>query len=565
MLVVTDNTGSLDFRIARRRHWGGYHFPRHWYLFDAPSLRLLAGAAGLRGRGARHDDEPGQLGVLGAQRARRLGRVRVTSSTGSRSSRRSRSRPAPRSTPLHQLAGRGALLRAILRRPGMSRGEGPRRSSCSAPASPDSSPRSSSRASVTTSWSSRRATHVGGLATSHRVDGVSFDTGAHFVTNRLATALGVMDRCDDAARYGEAVWHRGRSAAYPLGLMRDPRFTAERGRGARSGAAGPAGSAADRFRAEYGRALADDVAIPLVEAWSGLPGDELAAERGRQDPRRHRRDPRAHRGPPPHPPRGRHRLLRRGAPERQRLARVPARRPRRVRRPARRRSSTAGSGSRRRRRRCVLDGDRVVGVRAGGEELDAAGVVSTLPAPVLPRLVDHPGVAPLARPAVPGDGVPPAARAAAATCSPSRSRGSPTARSTSSGSPRRRWRCRGSRRRARPCSPSTSAPRSATRSGTASEADLVARAEAGLLELIPDLRRRYLATYSTRTPIAYPVYARATETARRRGARARHRRARERGPQRGVRAPADGGRLLAHAAHDPRARAGDGRRQLVAG
>jgi SAM-dependent methyltransferase len=42
MLVVTDNTGSVDFAIAKRRHWGGYHFPRHWYLFDAASLRKLA-------------------------------------------------------------------------------------------------------------------------------------------------------------------------------------------------------------------------------------------------------------------------------------------------------------------------------------------------------------------------------------------------------------------------------------------------------------------------------------------------------------------------------------------
>jgi SAM-dependent methyltransferase len=42
VLVVTDNTGSLDFTIAKRRHWGGYHFPRHWYLFDAASLRRLA-------------------------------------------------------------------------------------------------------------------------------------------------------------------------------------------------------------------------------------------------------------------------------------------------------------------------------------------------------------------------------------------------------------------------------------------------------------------------------------------------------------------------------------------
>ncbi|HEY3725257.1 MAG TPA: class I SAM-dependent methyltransferase [Acidimicrobiia bacterium] len=47
LLLVTDNTGSLDFSVAKRRHWGGYHFPRHWYLFDAPSLRKLAAHTGL--------------------------------------------------------------------------------------------------------------------------------------------------------------------------------------------------------------------------------------------------------------------------------------------------------------------------------------------------------------------------------------------------------------------------------------------------------------------------------------------------------------------------------------
>ncbi len=46
LMIVTDNTGSLDFTIAKRRHWGGYHFPRHWYLFDAPSLRKLAAHTG---------------------------------------------------------------------------------------------------------------------------------------------------------------------------------------------------------------------------------------------------------------------------------------------------------------------------------------------------------------------------------------------------------------------------------------------------------------------------------------------------------------------------------------
>lgn len=46
LLVVTDNTGSLDFSLAKRRHWGGYHFPRHWYLFDERSLRKLATTTG---------------------------------------------------------------------------------------------------------------------------------------------------------------------------------------------------------------------------------------------------------------------------------------------------------------------------------------------------------------------------------------------------------------------------------------------------------------------------------------------------------------------------------------
>jgi SAM-dependent methyltransferase len=47
VVVVTDNTATLDFRLFGTRHWGGYHFPRHWNLFDKRSLRLLAEHAGL--------------------------------------------------------------------------------------------------------------------------------------------------------------------------------------------------------------------------------------------------------------------------------------------------------------------------------------------------------------------------------------------------------------------------------------------------------------------------------------------------------------------------------------
>jgi SAM-dependent methyltransferase len=46
-VVITDNSQTLDFRLFGGRHWGGYHFPRHWNLFNKPSLRRLADQAGL--------------------------------------------------------------------------------------------------------------------------------------------------------------------------------------------------------------------------------------------------------------------------------------------------------------------------------------------------------------------------------------------------------------------------------------------------------------------------------------------------------------------------------------
>lgn len=46
LVVVTDNTDSPDFRIFRSRHWGGYHFPRHWNLFNPRALARLAEKTG---------------------------------------------------------------------------------------------------------------------------------------------------------------------------------------------------------------------------------------------------------------------------------------------------------------------------------------------------------------------------------------------------------------------------------------------------------------------------------------------------------------------------------------
>ena len=47
LVIVTDNTGSPDFQIFGNRHWGGYHFPRHLYLFNKSNLSELCGKAGL--------------------------------------------------------------------------------------------------------------------------------------------------------------------------------------------------------------------------------------------------------------------------------------------------------------------------------------------------------------------------------------------------------------------------------------------------------------------------------------------------------------------------------------
>lgn len=46
VVIVTDNIGSPDFAIFGGRHWGGYHFPRHWNLFSTSTLAKLAAASG---------------------------------------------------------------------------------------------------------------------------------------------------------------------------------------------------------------------------------------------------------------------------------------------------------------------------------------------------------------------------------------------------------------------------------------------------------------------------------------------------------------------------------------
>jgi SAM-dependent methyltransferase len=48
VVIVTDSTETLDFSIFKGRHWGGYHFPRHWNLFSRRTLLSLAQKAGFK-------------------------------------------------------------------------------------------------------------------------------------------------------------------------------------------------------------------------------------------------------------------------------------------------------------------------------------------------------------------------------------------------------------------------------------------------------------------------------------------------------------------------------------
>ncbi|MCB8837833.1 NAD(P)/FAD-dependent oxidoreductase [Aurantimonas sp. VKM B-3413] len=116
---------------------------------------------------------------------------------------------------------------------------------------------------------------VGGMASSFKdPQGFTYDVGAHFVNNRLAATLGASGICRTVKHYGEAVHLGGRTYGYPLGLMRSPHFLRSamasrlRSRDVRT--------AEDWFRQAYGDALAEDVAMPLAEAWSGAPADQLS-------------------------------------------------------------------------------------------------------------------------------------------------------------------------------------------------------------------------------------------------------------------------------------------------
>ena len=124
---------------------------------------------------------------------------------------------------------------------------------------------------------------IAGLATSFKdAEGFSYDFGAHFITNRLAEAIGVSSECILVKYYGESVWLNGKTYSYPFGLVKIPRMSVSwvAGQFKSLKNSGKPASAADWFRRQYGSALADEIALPLIEAWSGTSAQNLSPALG---------------------------------------------------------------------------------------------------------------------------------------------------------------------------------------------------------------------------------------------------------------------------------------------
>jgi protoporphyrinogen/coproporphyrinogen III oxidase len=124
---------------------------------------------------------------------------------------------------------------------------------------------------------------IAGLATSFKdEEGFSHDFGAHFITNRLAEAIGIGEDCLLVKHYGEAVWLGRKTYTYPFGLVRIPRMTLSwfKGKLQSLRSSMPIDSAAEWFRNRYGSALANEIALPLLESWSGVAAEKLSPALG---------------------------------------------------------------------------------------------------------------------------------------------------------------------------------------------------------------------------------------------------------------------------------------------
>jgi protoporphyrinogen oxidase len=364
---------------------------------------------------------------------------------------------------------------------------------------------------------------IAGMASSF-VDerGFHYDFGAHFITNRLAAAVGISAQCREVPYYGESFLVDGKQYSYPFGLMTSPRFAASAiktrllPRRSKNGADAPDGlSALDWFREEFGQALADEVSLPVLEAWSGVPADRLAASVGEKLQNSilktiylrlsSRWQGRAvaigysHEAPEGagvyhvYPDRGVSQVCERLLEGLHDVVEM---------------ESPVEAIQ-------VVDG-RVVGIRAAGREREVAAVVSTVPAPILPKLIEGTdALEPLRRFRY---------RPMAFVCLRFEKRGilPDTVLWTAGG------RYPFFRLTETPLSMPWLAPEGKTlitadigcevgdATWTMDDAALGERCVAAMEELFPGVRQHYSGCRVLRTPIAYPVYLREYEADRRR-------------------------------------------------
>lgn len=122
---------------------------------------------------------------------------------------------------------------------------------------------------------------IAGLAASFiDADGFSNDFGAHFATNRLADAIGIGKECRVVKHYGEVVWLNGKSHSYPFGMLAMPRMVWSFIKTKLTSFNATSSSAADWFAHRYGERFAREVALPLIESWSGAPAERLSPSVG---------------------------------------------------------------------------------------------------------------------------------------------------------------------------------------------------------------------------------------------------------------------------------------------
>jgi protoporphyrinogen oxidase len=228
---------------------------------------------------------------------------------------------------------------------------------------------------------------VAGMASSYVDDrGFHYDFGAHFITNRLAAAVGIGGQCRDVPYYGETFLVKGRQYSYPFGLLATPRYVVGALKAKIGGHNGEPRTAADWFRREFGRTLADEVSLPILEAWSGAPADQLSAAVAQKlqnsigrtiylrfcSRLRRRAISIGYSQEMPEGPSVWHVYPERGVSQVCERLLADLRDVVELETPV---------------EQIIVEDDRAVAVRAAGREREVSAVVSTVPAPILPKLV----------------------------------------------------------------------------------------------------------------------------------------------------------------------------------